>query len=172
MIALKNVLVATDFSEAAASALRYGRALAHAFGATLHVVHVIPDPLLSFSWAGSPEAGIGAGAHQVWVGEATNRLEILVSPQDRAALHAKLAVLSGEPVRQIIEYAMKHDIGLAVLGTRGRGPVEHLLLGSVAERVVRFAPCPVLTVRPDPHEFVHETVLPPLRTTAPSEVFA
>jgi len=172
MIALKNVLVATDFSEASESALRYGRALAHAFGATLHVVHVIPDPLLSFSWAGSPEAGIGTGAHHVWVAEARNRLDVLVSPRDRASLHAQLVVLSGEPVRQIIEYAMKHDIGLAVLGTRGKGPVEHLLLGSVAERVVRFATCPVLTVRPDQHEFVHETVVPATRTTSPSEAFA
>jgi universal stress protein A len=171
MIALKSLLVATDFSEASESALRYGRALAHAFGATLHLVHVVPDPLLSFSWAGSPEAGVGPGTHRVWTAEAQTRLELLVSPRDRAALRAQLAVLSGEPVRQILEYAMNHRIGLVVLGTRGKGPVEHLLLGSVAERVVRFAPCPVLTVRPDQHEFVHETVAP-ARVMVPSEAFA
>jgi nucleotide-binding universal stress UspA family protein len=168
MIALRTVLVATDFSDASEAALRYGRALAHVFGASLHVLHVVPDPL-SFSWAGVPEAGASPTLRHEWTTEAHNRLELLLTPQDRSMLHAQLAVRTGDPVRQILEYALQNRVGLAVLGTRGKGPVEHLLLGSVAERVVRFAPCPVLTVRPQQQEFVRESHAPATRAVFPRE---
>lgn len=168
MIALRTVLVATDFSDASDAALRYGRALAHVFGASLHLLHVVPDPL-SFSWTGVAEPGASPMLRHDWASEARSRLEVMLSPQDRSVLRAQLAVRTGDPVRQILEYALQNQIGLAVLGTRGKGPVEHLLLGSVAERVVRFAPCPVLTVRPQQHEFVRES-LAAARAAFPREV--
>lgn len=154
MIALKTILVATDFSDASEAAWRYGRALAHAFGASLHVLHVVPD---GFAWAGVAEAGVvSPSLYQEWEGNARRRLELMMPEHERQRLRVTLAVKTGEPVREIIGYAVRHGIDLAVLGTRGKGPVEHLLLGSVAERVVRFAPCPVLTVRSRQHEFVLE----------------
>jgi nucleotide-binding universal stress UspA family protein len=63
-------------------------------------------------------------------------------------------VTAGSPAAAIVEYATGHDIDLLVLGTHGRGALSHLLMGSVAERVVRMAPCPVLTVRDPEREFV------------------
>jgi nucleotide-binding universal stress UspA family protein len=61
---------------------------------------------------------------------------------------------SNAPATAIVEYANEEGVDLIVLGTHGRGAVAHLLVGSVAERVVRTAPCPVLTVRHPEHEFV------------------
>ena len=63
---------------------------------------------------------------------------------------------AGDPVREIVSYAAETNADLVVLGTHGRGPVAHMLMGSVAERVVRTAPCPVLTVRHPQHEFVSD----------------
>jgi len=64
------------------------------------------------------------------------------------------AVVEGSPKVEIIAYARKHDIDLIVLSTHGRTGLTHVIMGSVAESVVRTAPCPVLTMRPDGHQFV------------------
>jgi nucleotide-binding universal stress UspA family protein len=61
----------------------------------------------------------------------------------------------GRPFEEIVRYAKVHDVDLIVIGSHGRRGLSHLLLGSVAERVVRTAGCPVLTVRPDQHQFVN-----------------
>jgi hypothetical protein len=69
---------------------------------------------------------------------------------DAVEFHATADAVIGTPAWAIIEYAEAHDIDLIVMGTHGRGGMSHLLMGSVAERVVRTAPCPVLTVRSAP----------------------
>jgi universal stress protein A len=63
-------------------------------------------------------------------------------------------ITSATPAMTIVQYAKDHDVNLVIVGTHGRGPVSHFLVGSVAERVVRTAPCPVLTVRSREREFV------------------
>ncbi len=73
-----------------------------------------------------------------------------------AAATTVLKTQVGSPHREIVRYATEHQVDLIVLGTHGRGPLGHMLLGSVAERVVRTAPCPVLTVRHPQREFVAE----------------
>ena len=162
MIALRNVLVATDFSQPSEAALRYARALAHAFTATLHVLHVVPDSM-SLPWTAVSDAEMATKLQQDWEREARERLELLVSARDRSVLRVRLAVRSGDPVSRIDEYAASNAIDLIVIGTRGRGLVAHLLLGGVAERVVRTAPCPVMTVRQPQHEFVTEALEPRAR---------
>jgi nucleotide-binding universal stress UspA family protein len=77
-----------------------------------------------------------------------------------------VACTIGVPVEEILRYARAHAIGLIVVGTHGRGVVAHAFLGSVAERVVRRAPCPVLTVHHLQHEFVRE----PLAVDEPAAV--
>jgi nucleotide-binding universal stress UspA family protein len=86
---------------------------------------------------------------------AATRLGQRITDDDRATLQAK-AVLetSDNPAEEIVRYAQAHSIDLIVMGTHGRSAVAHLLMGSVAERVVRTAPCPVLTVRHPEREFV------------------
>jgi nucleotide-binding universal stress UspA family protein len=66
---------------------------------------------------------------------------------------------SGSPAYAIVDYAREYDIDLIVMGTHGRGALAQLMMGSVAERVVRIAPCPVLTVRHPEHEFVQPDTL-------------
>ena len=148
MVTLKNVLVPTDFSETSERAFAYARTLAESFDAKMHVLHVIPDP---YSQPWSIEAtGIAIPELlKTWEGDARKRLEEM-KPDD---IETELITQVGHPFVQIIRYAKEHEIDLIVLGTHGRGPIGHMFLGSVAEKVVRKAPCPVLTVRHPEHTF-------------------
>ncbi len=152
-IALKNILVPTDFSEASECALRYGKALAHAFHACLHLVHVIEDFTVS-AWTSDVYVAALPALRDELEKDALEQLGRAVPPVERESLHARLTLLAGSPFLEILRYARAHQIDLIVMGTHGRGPVAHMLLGSVAEKVVRKAPCPVLTVRQPQHEFV------------------
>ena len=145
MIVLKNILVATDFGPASAAALTYGRALAKTFGARLHLLHVAENSFLRPTM-NDPYALRAVVARQ---------LDECLTAEDRAerAAHAVLHV-SDDPADAITDYARSTPIDLIVVGTHGRTGVSHLLVGSVAERVVRTAPCPVLTVRHPEHEFM------------------
>lgn len=158
MISLKTVLVATDFSEPSEVAVRYGRALADVFHAALHILHVVPDSM-ALPWATMADGLAMADVQRQWEREAAERLEQIVPPAERGGLRLQLAVRAGDPVRQITGYALEKNADIVVLGTHGRGPVAHMLMGSVAERVVRGAPCPVLTVRHPQHEFVNEALV-------------
>ena len=154
MIALKNILVATDFSESSTTALEYGRALARTFNATLHVVHVVDNFMLQGMLADAAPVDYGDLLDKLE--EAARRqLDAAIREDDRRELGAKAVLLSGTaPAPAIVNYATEAHIDLIVMGTHGRGGWSHLLMGSVAEKVVRMAPCPVLTVRHPEHEFV------------------
>lgn len=154
MIAIKNVLVATDFSEPSETAVGYARAMCRAFGATLHVLHVF-EPL----WITSADI-VGGGVSlatmiQGLEDTARKQLETAVTEEDRRELKATAVFVSSEsPAREIAKYAADHRVDLVVIGTHGRSGLSRLLIGSVAEKVVRMAPCPVLTVHHPEHEFV------------------
>lgn len=154
MITLKNVLVGTDFGEASETALTYGRDLARTFDATLHVFHVVDD--VRARGLVSEGAGIDfSDIQHALESAAREQLDAAVQADDRRELGAR-AILrtSSTPAAAIVSYAKEAAIDLIVLGTHGRGGMAHLFMGSVAERVVRTAPCPVLTVRHPEHEFV------------------
>jgi nucleotide-binding universal stress UspA family protein len=156
MIVLNNILVATDFSESSEAALAYGRALARQFGATLHVLHVVEDFAARFVGFPFPVGDLGR-MQTAAESTARERLNAMLSGQDRQALQAKaVVIMSTSPSEAILDYA-RHTmprIELVVMGTHGRGAVGHLFMGSVAERVVRSAPCPVLTIRHPEREFI------------------
>jgi nucleotide-binding universal stress UspA family protein len=156
MIALRNVLVATDFSGTSDVAVTYARVLAEAFGAHLHVLHVVPEAM-ALPWAVVSDGPSLTDVQRQWEHEAQERLRTTVPEALRASDGVTFATEAGDPVKQIVKYASKHDVDLLVIGTHGRGVVAHVLLGSIAEHVVRQAPCPVLTVRHPQHEFVTET---------------
>jgi nucleotide-binding universal stress UspA family protein len=152
MIALKRILVPTDFSEASEAALRYGRALAEAFDASLDVLNVMEDPFL---FAPTAEGYVPPPHFYEEMETATrDRLYKLLTDAEREKFRAKLVTKKGSPFVEIVRYAKANDIDLIVMGTHGRGAIAHMLMGSVAEKVVRKAPCPVLTVRHPEHEFV------------------
>jgi nucleotide-binding universal stress UspA family protein len=155
MIALKNILVATDFGAASDAALRYGRELARRFDATLHVLHVTEN--VSVSSIGAD--GFVAMAPQQLQDEiedtARVRLMEALTDSDRSGLVTRPVVITASsPAPVIVDYAERHKIDVIVIGTHGRGALAHFLMGSVAERVVRVAPCPVLTVRDRERDFV------------------
>ena len=159
MITLKNILVATDFGEAADNALTYGRELATRFGATLHVLHVAAN--LSINALGAESYAAIAPQLQEELEESTRKqLDELLIDSDRSGPATKRAILtSSSPASAIVDYARDNNIELIVMGTHGRGALAHLIMGSVAERVVRLASCPVLTVRHPQHEFVRPDTL-------------
>ena len=153
MIALKQVLVPTDFSETSDSALRYAKAFAGAFGGTLHVVHVIEEPY-GQPWAVEAYGFSLSALQDEWIKDAQGRLASILTEEERKTLKAVTTTVLGHPVMEILRYAKENAIDLIVMGTHGRGPLGHVVLGSVAERVVRKAPCPVLTVRTPERDFV------------------
>lgn len=153
MITLGNILVATDFSDASETALNYGRSLARTFGARLHVLHVTQNALM---YAGPEAVGVDFAAVQAKLdAAAAQQLNAIIGDDDRRELHAVPVIRNGNtPAHEIVSYARDAKIDLIVIGTHGHGAMAHLFMGSVAERVVRTAPCPVLTVRHPQHEFV------------------
>jgi nucleotide-binding universal stress UspA family protein len=153
MIALRTVLVATDFSETSEVALRYAKALANAFGASLHVLHVVQEPFAQ-PWAVEAYGFSLATLQDEWVREAKARIETTLTPDERASYRAELVTRLGHPVVEILKYANEQAVDLVVIGTHGRGPLGHMVMGSVAERIVRKATCPVLTVHHPEREFV------------------
>jgi nucleotide-binding universal stress UspA family protein len=138
MVSVATVLVATDFGTAADAALGYGRALARTFGASLHLLHLVENAFLRAVSADPKRLEEAALA----------RLVARLSDEDRRALRARSVVeTSDHAAASIVAYARAVNADLIVLGTHGRTGIERLVLGSVAERVVQTAPCPVLTVR-------------------------
>ena len=141
-----RILVPTDFSAPSDVALEYARSMARVFGASLHVLHVIEDATV--------EGGLGPETfvpptpetRTVRMQEAIERLSHRVTADDRVALRAKSEVIFGKSSQAIVDYASDNGFDLIVMGTHGRTGIAHLLIGSVAELVVRSATCPVMTI--------------------------
>lgn len=153
MIKIERVLVPIDFSEFSKMALSYGCEIARRFDAEVHLLHVVQDtyPMI-------PEAGALLPSAQDYFSELTRSaerdLQTLPSQEDLTGLRVKRCVTSGVPFLEIIRYAREIEADLIVIGTHGRTGLTHVLMGSVAELVVRKAPCPVLTTRLKGHQFV------------------
>ena len=150
MIKLNTILVPSDFSECSDAAVRYGLELARRFDARLHLLHVIQDPVTQ-PWVadGMPPLLDDLEERQA---SATARLAASVPAADAGRVTVVTTIAT--PLYEILRYADEHAVDLIVMGTHGRSGVSHMLLGSIAERVVRRAPCPVLTVRHPEREFV------------------
>jgi nucleotide-binding universal stress UspA family protein len=144
MRSITRILIPTDFSDSADEALAYALTLAGQVGATARLVHVFDDP---------DAVGLYSEVYVPMPPE--TRAEILADVRRRLTARATAAgheslpteVLTGAPARAIVDAAKEHQCDLIVMGTHGRHGMAHLLLGSVAERVVRTAACPVLVVR-------------------------
>ena len=154
MIALKKILVPTDFGEAADVALNYARALAKNFGASIDLLHVAEDAAARM-FAGEVYVAVPPTLQRDIEEAARKQLHQRTIDNDPEPLPVRRVVIaSNAPAMAIVNYAKDTAIDLIVMGTHGRGPMAHLLMGSVAERVVRLAGCPVLVVRHPEHEFV------------------
>ena len=161
MITLKNILVATDFSEPAEAATDYGQDLARSYGATLHVMHVIEDMLAIYG----PEFGLTLRPIEQNIEAAVQR-DLDSRTASRNDSFRTVVVRASNVSHAITEYAKANAIDLIIVGTHGRSAVSRFLMGSVAERVVRTAPCPVLTVH------AHERDLTESRENGDAELAA
>jgi universal stress protein A len=151
-IRLQRILLPTDFSDYSATATKYACELAVKFDAELHLLHVLElqvDP--------TPAFGMGlalANYVQESRAAAERKLADILDPHWSAGRKVIQAVVEGSARAEIVRYSRQQEIDLIVLSTHGRTGLSHVLMGSVAESVVRTAPCPVLTVRPAGHQFV------------------
>ena len=147
MVRIRHILVPTDFSTTSDAALEYAREVAGRFGATLHLLHVLQDPFVKGPLVSEAYLTDTPGVRTTILDEAKARLTHRLGPPDNKAFAAHAEVVFGHGAETIVEYAADRDVDLIVMGTHGRTGMAHLLLGSIAERVVRTARCPVLTVR-------------------------
>jgi nucleotide-binding universal stress UspA family protein len=151
MIELARILVATDFSACSHEALEYAGELAKRFSADLHLLHVAEDlhRLLPHPGGTIPAEMLAAAE-----AEADEALTHAAGVLEKTGRQVHRSVVRGMPFVEIIRYAREQDIDLIVIGTHGRTGLQQALMGSVAERVVRKASCPVLVVRASGHQFV------------------
>jgi len=165
MISLKRILAPMDFSETSEVAVRYAAELSKGFGATLHILHVLEQTELIEEGLGLPLSLDKDIEH-----EARKRLSgVLTEPQAKSLKSVEFALRAGSSATEIVSYAKEHGIDLIVMGTHGRTFVPHLLMGSVAEKVVRRAPCPILVVRHPQDEFITSAQIAEHETSAPSQ---
>ncbi len=141
MISLTNILVPHDFSETSGAAVRYAIALARNSNARLTFLHVGTSAQAAF------DTEFPIGLEDAREDAIRERLLKIVTPQEQIEFAPQFVVRPGNPAAEVVRYAEEHGVDLIVMGTHGRGLVGHMVMGSVAEKVVRTAPCPVLTVR-------------------------
>jgi len=150
MIQLNSVLVAFDFSETSGYALQYAQNLASAFGGRLHVVHVA-DVISTSAAQFYPEGSADPEAKAIELAMTQLRAYLLAERAQDAEPAVRVA---RDPAREIVEYAREIHADLIVVATHGRAGVSRVIMGSVAEHVVRTARCPVLVVRPSEYAVV------------------
>lgn len=162
MIDLRRILCPVDFSDATPHGVRPAVSLATEYGAELYLLHVLdfPHPHLD---ALGPSFDVMPYYEEMEV-EAGRRLAELVDEEARQFADLNATVRRGTPFMEIIDFAKDEDIDLIVIPTQGRTGVDRFLFGSVTEKVLRMAPCPVLTIPPregEPEAFTIDKVLHP-----------
>lgn len=147
---ITQILVATDFSPASEAALAWARDLAQQYAARLSLLHVVTDPRATGVLTSEVYVPASPETQERLVREARERLEQVLPPNERGRFGGMIEARIGDVAETILETALEQKVDLIVMGTHGRHGLAHLLLGSVAERVLRDAPCPVLTARAQP----------------------
>ena len=155
MINLKRILVPTDFSESARHALLYGTSFAREYEGELLLLHVVEN--LTVGYASDLFPVPMAEVFDEISGYAKAELAKLGAEVREKGIRVREMVVQGKPSAEIVRVAREETADMIVLGTHGKGMLDKALFGSTAERVIRRAPCPVLTVGLEEHEFVQET---------------
>ena len=149
MLPIRRILVPTDFGECSAPAVRLAAELADKFGAELILLHVVQDLALAMPDAVMPTPVPGPDLGQL-IDAGKTGLANLIERENLGRLSPRTEVRVGSPVPEIVSAATDYKADLLCVGTHGRTGLAHLLLGSQAERIIREAPCPVVTVKPPP----------------------
>ena len=143
---LKRILVGCDFSSDSDLAVQYGLSLAQEFQTELYLAHVLEPTVYKDMLSRS--AGTADGDRKGLREELTRKLNSMVPEEAKQWCTPETLLLAGHPSDELTKYAVVHEVDLIVLGVRGHSVMESLLVGSTTDRVVRQAPCPVLSVRP------------------------
>lgn len=151
MIDIKRILVPTDFSEPGRKALQYAVEFADRYGAAVDLMHVVEAIPAGAMMSYQPLEELRTSMRTA----AEDELEKLHSVWSEYSFPVNKVVIDGHPFVEIVRHARQNDVDLIIMGTHGRGAIAHMLLGSVTEKTIRKAPCPVLTVRHPEHEFIH-----------------
>jgi glycine betaine transporter len=150
MINIKNILCPIDYSMYSEKALNYAIEIAEKYGSKLYVIHVLDMRVYDMNESELYNFNI---IDESTIEELRDRLLKCVKEDVRSKIPVETIIVQGVPFVEIIKAAKDHTIDLIVMGTHGRTGISHAIIGSVAEKVVRKAPCPVLTVRRTEHEF-------------------
>ena len=149
MIKIAKILCPTDFSEYAKHALKYACSLTEKYNGELHLLHVLPDPVTTIATYGPIAGYLPDDWSESMANHASRELNKIPSRKWAAEHKVVHATTQGVTYIEIIEYAKKNKIDLIVIGT---GPaLNHALMGSVAEKIVRKSPCPVMLIHPKDH---------------------
>jgi nucleotide-binding universal stress UspA family protein len=156
VIAIKTILLPTDGSDCSAKAMAYALSFATQYGGRVVALHVIDrrweeQTRLVFAEVGQD---LTEKVRKGYEEEAGRILQEVTGAADKVGVAVDCKVLTGIPFEEIVCAARELPADIIIMGTHGRAGMSHLLLGSVAEKVVRRASCPVLTVRLEDHEFV------------------
>jgi len=151
MIRIKRLLTPIDFSESSKQAVHYAVEFARSFKAELHLLNVIEPVMYPAEMFGQVGMVDVESVLEKSANEEMQAWKTSLIPKDMPAISA---TQHGRPFAEIVRYATEHEIDLIIIGTHGRSGFDHFLLGSTAEKVIRKAPCPVLTVRPAEREIV------------------
>ena len=154
MIQLRKILVPTDFSESARHALTYAISFAREYSAEVTLLHVVEDVAVSYASDLFPVPM--AEVFNEISAYARKELGALASEVRSRGVEVREVVIQGKPAAEILRVAREETFDMIILGTHGKGVLDQALFGSTTERVVRKAPCPVLTCRVAEHEFVKE----------------
>ncbi|MFA6469636.1 MAG: universal stress protein [Bacteroidota bacterium] len=153
-IGLKKILVPIDFSDHSKKALRYALPFALQFKAELVLMYVVEPTIypsdFGFGQVGFPD--VEKELHE----KAKTELQELLKTSVPETVNSSSVVSTGIPFVEITTYAQAENIDLIIVATHGRTGVEHILFGSTAEKIIRKAPCPVLVVRAEEHDFINE----------------
>ena len=153
-IKISKILYPTDFSDISLHALKYAREFAGTFDAHLHCVHVVDEAYQYWTAMGPESVPVGVAAEDL-MSMAEGHMQNFADEHLVGLKYPPVTkVLVGSPFKEVILYARDNTIDVIILGTHGRGGLSWVLMGSTAEKIVRKAPCPVLTVRHPEHEFV------------------
>jgi nucleotide-binding universal stress UspA family protein len=146
---IHTILVATDFSDASAAATAYAFQLARTVSAKLYLIHVVPESDVQVMRAlrGHLQSHIETDALvQIYYADADQRLTQLVDRAHATDLVQERLIVTGQPASEIISWAAAKNVDLIIVGTHGRSGLNRVMMGSVAEHVLRLAACPVLIV--------------------------
>ena len=151
VVHIRRIMVPLDFSDHSHKALDYAVKLAEQFGSEIEMVHVV-TPVIYTEGMVLPAAM--ENLDQETEKNARKNLAKLAEREEVAALKHKTTVLTGTPYDEIVSHARDRETDLFFITTHGRTGLQHFLLGSTAEKILRHAPCPVMVVRDKEHEFV------------------